>query len=156
MVTFILLFKPMKGQGQVKLGQIKSFLSKTCLSRPVLSHDSKKMSFVPTYYNDKCKKCVSKTWPHHLTWFFGHYTAKNKDTAWKLCRHAVCWYTASIHLFRIFLINSKFWILQEFVFFFEKLKFRYLGIKIEKFHSGDSYEPQNFAFFTQICGIWRR
>ena len=47
MVAFVSKFDPRKGQFQVKLGQIGSnfkiqnFLTKTCLSYPVLHHDSK-------------------------------------------------------------------------------------------------------------------
>ena len=86
MVTSISNFDMMKGQCQVKLGQIFKFkiflqtqanLVQFCLRIP------KKSIFM--YNNKKAKNSVWKKGHHQFNLVFGNFTAKNKDIALKFC-----------------------------------------------------------------------
>ena len=65
MVAIIFMFRPRKGQCQVKLGKIRSnfqiqnLLTKTRLSCPNLSQDSKTLLFLRTIIKN-AKNCFSK------------------------------------------------------------------------------------------------
>ena len=117
MVMFIFNLVLRKGQCRVKLGrkrsnfQIHDFLSKICLSRPVLLRIPK-MSNIFTHDNYKCKKLRLKVRSSHLHVCFYHCTAKNKDIPLKFGMRGVC--MQLLNIYSSFL--DKFKILDFFFF----------------------------------------
>ena len=116
MVAFISKFDPRKGEFQVnKSNKVKfqnqNFLTKTCLSYPMLSQDSKNVIY---FYLRQLEmpNMPLKKWRHHLYLVF--CTAKKEiGIALKLGVCVVCMWLYNI--FSVFLTNAKFWILLAFL-----------------------------------------
>ena len=134
MVAFILNLSLRKRHCQVKLGQITSnfhiqaSLTKTYLSYPVVSQDSKYYSFLRATIRNT-KNCISKSGIFTLVsnvFTFLQLHGKNKDIALKFVTCVV----ALQHALR-FWITWKFWTWRTFIF--EKCNFWILGVKIEKY-----------------------
>ena len=91
-------FGSRKGQIYVKLGQIwshfqiQNFLTKPCLSCPVLSQGSTIVIYVLCTTIANAKNCVSIKWRHHLYLFLGYCTTKNKNILLKFCMRVICMY----------------------------------------------------------------
>ena len=88
MVTLIFKFDPIKGQLQVKLGQIRSNFKIFLQNMPNMCRFFSGTKNVIYFYVGQLemgKNCISKMWHHHLYLFLGHCTGENKDIALKFC-----------------------------------------------------------------------
>ena len=109
MATFIFKFGQKEGQFQVKLGQIRpnvkipKFLSKTCLSFPVSSRDSKNVIYVNVRHLKRPKTAFQKCDVISLICFLP-FPSKKERYCFDIL-YACCFYVSRSHVYRFFWIT---------------------------------------------------